>query len=207
MFNLYKYGTCLWDATGIGAQTTQSQHPQSENSGKGVHEETALDSWWPSKQTFREDHADWNDVDADSCFASPPSPTTRGEGVGSVVWEQPQSAEPDDQANRDPGVWLLEPWGGWSETSQGWASRRYETVQFTSGHLGEYSVSSVQSLSCVRLFVSPMDCSTPGFPVHHQLPELAQTHVYWVGNTIQPFHPLSSPSPPTFNLSQHWGLF
>lgn len=44
MFNLYKYGTCLWDATGIGAQTTQSQHPQSENSGKGVHEETALDS-------------------------------------------------------------------------------------------------------------------------------------------------------------------
>ena len=46
-----------------------------------------------------------------------------------------------------------------------------------------------------------MDCSTPGFPVHHQLPELAQTHVHPVGDAIQPFHPLSSPSPPAFNLS------
>ena len=52
-----------------------------------------------------------------------------------------------------------------------------------------------------------MDCSTPGFPVHHQLPELAQTHVHRVGNAIQPCHPLSSPSPPTFSLSQHQGLF
>ena len=48
-----------------------------------------------------------------------------------------------------------------------------------------------------------MDCSTPGFPVHHQLPELTQTHVHWVGDAIQPSHPLSSPSPPAFNLSQH----
>ena len=53
----------------------------------------------------------------------------------------------------------------------------------------------------------PMDCSTPGFPVHHQLLELAQTHVHWVGDAIQPSHPLSSPSPPTFNLSQHQDLF
>ena len=53
----------------------------------------------------------------------------------------------------------------------------------------------------------PMDCSTPGFPVHHQLPELTQTHVHWVGDTIQPSHPLSSHSLPTFNLSQHQGLF
>ena len=53
----------------------------------------------------------------------------------------------------------------------------------------------------------PMDCSTPGFPVHHQLPEFTQTHVYWVGDGIQPSHPLSSPSLPTFNLSQHQGLF
>ena len=53
----------------------------------------------------------------------------------------------------------------------------------------------------------PMDCSSPGFPVHHQLPELAQTHVHWVGDTIQPSHPLSSLSPPTFNLSRHQGLF
>ena len=52
-----------------------------------------------------------------------------------------------------------------------------------------------------------MDCSTPGFPVHHQLLEPAQTHVHRVGDAIQPSHPLSSPSPPTFNLSQHPGLF
>ena len=52
-----------------------------------------------------------------------------------------------------------------------------------------------------------MDCSTPGFPVHHQLLELAQTHVYQVGDAIQPSHPLSSPSAPALNLSQHQGLF
>ena len=52
----------------------------------------------------------------------------------------------------------------------------------------------------------PMDCSTPGFPVHHHLHELAQTHVHWVGDAIQPSCPLSSPSP-AFNLSQHQGLF
>ena len=46
----------------------------------------------------------------------------------------------------------------------------------------------------------PMDCSMPGFPVHHQLPELVQTHVYRVGDAIQPSHPLSSPSSPAFSL-------
>ena len=51
------------------------------------------------------------------------------------------------------------------------------------------------------------DYSTPGFPVHHQPLELTQTHVHWVGDTIQPSHPLSSPSPSTFNLSQHQALF
>ena len=52
-----------------------------------------------------------------------------------------------------------------------------------------------------------MDCSTSGFPVHHQLPELAQTHVYRVGDVLQPSHPLLSPSSPTFNLFQHQDLF
>ena len=52
----------------------------------------------------------------------------------------------------------------------------------------------------------PMDCSTPGLPVRHQLPELAQTHVHRVSDAIQPSHPLLSPSPPAFNLSQHQGL-
>ena len=53
----------------------------------------------------------------------------------------------------------------------------------------------------------PMDHSMPGFPVHHQLLKLAQTHVYEVGDAIQPSHPLSSPSPPALNPSQHQGLF
>ena len=54
---------------------------------------------------------------------------------------------------------------------------------------------------------NPNNCSTLGFPVHHQLPELVQIHVHRVGDAIQPSHPLLSPSPPTFNLSQHQGLF
>ena len=53
----------------------------------------------------------------------------------------------------------------------------------------------------------PMNRNTPGLPVHHQLPESTQTHVHWVGDAIQPSHPLSSPSPPALNLSQHQGLF
>ena len=74
-------------------------------------------------------------------------------------------------------------------------------------HLFEagFSVSSVAH-SCPTL-CNPMDCSTPGFPVHHHLSELALTHVHRVGDAIKPSHPLSSPSPPTFNLSQHQGLF
>ena len=60
--------------------------------------------------------------------------------------------------------------------------------------------------SCLTL-CDPMDCSTPGLPVHHQLPELTQTHAHQVGDAIQPSYPLSSPSRPTFNLSQHQGLF
>ena len=60
--------------------------------------------------------------------------------------------------------------------------------------------------SCPTLY-DPMDSSMPGFPIHHQLLELAQTHVLWVGDAIQPSHPWLSPSPPAFNLSQHQGLF
>ena len=68
-------------------------------------------------------------------------------------------------------------------------------------------INSVQLLSHVRLFATPMDCSTTGIPVHRQLLEFIQTHVHWVGDAIQPSHPLSSPSPPALNLSQHQGLF
>ena len=60
--------------------------------------------------------------------------------------------------------------------------------------------------SCLTL-CDPMDCSTPGLPVHHQLLEFTQTHVHWAGDGIQPSHPLLSPSSLAFNLSQHQGLF
>ena len=70
------------------------------------------------------------------------------------------------------------------------------------------SFSSVQfSPSVVSHSLCPMNRSTPGFPVHHELPESTQTHVHRVSDVIQPSHPLSSPSPPAFNLSQHQGLF
>ena len=66
--------------------------------------------------------------------------------------------------------------------------------------------SSVQSLSHVQL-CDPMNRSTPGLPVHHQLPQFTQTHAHRVSDAIQPSHPLSSPSPPAPNPSQHQGLF
>ena len=65
--------------------------------------------------------------------------------------------------------------------------------------------SSFQLLSHVQLCI-PIDCSMPGFPVHQQLPELAQICVHRTGDAIQPSHPLSSPSPPAFNVAQHQGL-
>ena len=68
------------------------------------------------------------------------------------------------------------------------------------------SSSSSVTQSCLTL-CDPMNCSTPGLPFHHQILEIAQTHVHWVGDAIWPSHPLSSPSPPTLNLCQHQGLF
>ena len=70
-----------------------------------------------------------------------------------------------------------------------------------------YSVQfSSVAQSCLTLCY-PMDCSTPGLPVHHQLPEFTQTHVRRVGDAIPPSHPPSSPSPTAINLSQHQSLF
>ena len=68
-----------------------------------------------------------------------------------------------------------------------------------------HSLASVQFSCSVVSLCNPMDCSMPGFPVHHQLP--AHTHVHQAGDAIQPSHPLLAPSPPAFNLSQHQGLF
>ena len=72
-------------------------------------------------------------------------------------------------------------------------------------HFSSVQFSSVAQ-SCSTL-CNPMNRSTPDLPVHHQLPEFTQTHVHRVGDAIQPSHPLSSPSPPTSNLSHNQGLF
>ena len=77
-------------------------------------------------------------------------------------------------------------------------------TQANTVHLS-YQFSSVAQ-SCPTLW-DPMDCSTPRLPIHHQLPESTQTHVHRVNDAILPSHPLSSPSPPAFHLSQHQGLF
>ena len=74
-------------------------------------------------------------------------------------------------------------------------SKPFSSVQFSS--VGQ---------SCPTLY-DHIDCSMPAFPVHHQLLRFTQTHVHWVGDAKQPSHPLSSPSPPAFSLSQHQGLF
>ena len=83
-------------------------------------------------------------------------------------------------------------------------------IKTTAFALMEFTHSSRQlssvAQSCPTL-CDPMDCSTSGLPVHHQVLEFTQTHVHWVGDAIQPSHPLSSPSPPAFNLSQHQVLF
>ena len=81
-----------------------------------------------------------------------------------------------------------------------WVKHLWRFVYFSQSH----QFSSVAQ-SCLTLG-NPIDCTMPGFPVHHQLPELTQTHVHWVSDTTQSSHPLLSP-PSAFNLSQHQGLF
>ena len=87
-----------------------------------------------------------------------------------------------------------------------------EDIQITNTHNIKilHSICQVQfssvAQSCPTL-CDPMNHSTPGLPVHHQLPEFTQTHVHRVGDAMQPSHPLSSPSPPAPNPSQHQGIF
>ena len=82
---------------------------------------------------------------------------------------------------------------------------RFFTTESPGKPLLLHQFSSVTQ-SCPTL-CDPMDCSMPGFPVHHQLPEITQTHVHRISDAIQPSHPLLSSSPPAFNLSQHQHLF
>ena len=83
------------------------------------------------------------------------------------------------------------------------------TTSFFLSNFGKYKISvqfSSVAQSCSTL-CDPMNHSTPGLPVHHQLQEFTQTHVHWVHDAIQPSHPRSSPSPPAPNPSQHQSLF
>ena len=87
---------------------------------------------------------------------------------------------------------------------------RFPNLDSTIIAFGTHICLAVMLISSVQWYPTlcdPMDCKTPGLPDHHQLPEFTQTHAHWVGDVIQPSHPLSSPSPPAFNLSQHQGLF
>ena len=104
------------------------------------------------------------------------------------------------------GPFQSEPWRAGSPLCGWWPWRAHKGA--LPHHLGSSRCSiqfSAVAQSCLAL-CDPMDCSTPGFPVHHQLPELAQTHVHWVGDAIQSSHPLLSPSP-AFSLSQNQSLF
>ena len=96
---------------------------------------------------------------------------------------------------------------GWTEELGRLQSMGVQRVRYDWTYTWEVSLQfSSVAQSCPTL-CHPMNRSTPGFPVHHQLPESTQTHVHWVGDAIQPSHPLSSLSPPAFNLSQHQGVF
>ena len=82
-----------------------------------------------------------------------------------------------------------------------------DSVSCRLSHLSPIFLRAISSVQSCPTLCDPMNRSTPGFPVHHQLLESTQTHVNWVGDAIQPSYPLSSPSPPALNLSQHQGLF
>ena len=82
------------------------------------------------------------------------------------------------------------------------SNKYFKHLMYTENHSSCCSVTN----SCPAL-CNPMNCSTPGFPILHHLLKFTQTHIHWVSDAIQPFHPLSLPSPPALNLSQHQGLF
>ena len=105
--------------------------------------------------------------------------------------------------------YLLKGGWAWSICMRGGYTRLGKSqAVFISLMMGQELCLNVQfSRSVGSDSLQPHGCSMPGFPVHQQLPELAQTHIHQVSDAIQPSHLLSSPSPPAFNLSQHQGLF
>ena len=101
--------------------------------------------------------------------------------------------------------------GAWRDTvhrvAKSQTRLQWLSTHTTMEHDTNFANTVVQSIGHLQLFCNPVYCSMPGFSVHHQLLDLAQTHVHRVNDAIQQSHPLSSPSPPAFNLSQHQNLF
>ena len=98
----------------------------------------------------------------------------------------------------------------WGDAATSWHQEQQVCVGAGGGEEGFTKLALYREFSSVQSYLTlcdPMDCSTPGLPVHHQLPEFTQTHVHQVGDAIQQSYPLSSPSPPALNISQHQGLF
>ena len=121
-------------------------------------------------------------------------------------------------AGLEDWVWVISMYGNWPEDSILYLLMK--TVKLWEGKATTPTNTWMKILLCHRLIVQfssvaqscptlcdPVNLSMPDLPVHHQLPESTQTHVHWVNDTIQPSHPLSSPSPPALNLSQRQGLF
>ena len=123
-------------------------------------------------------------------------PSVTSSSFLSSFWDYVHSWKEDRAQWPGPGLATLPP-----DVEGGVLGRQASRVKIL-----QWSVSSVQLLSCVWLFATPWTAAMPGFPVYHQLLELIQTHVHRVGDAIQPSHPLSSPSP-AFNLSQYQDLF
>ena len=132
---------------------------------------------------------------------------TQESQVQSLGWED--SLEKETATHSNILAWKI-PWTeepGWLQSMGSVKSIQRVGHDWMPKHAKEIPVQfSSVALLCPTL-CDPMNRSTPGLPVHHQLPEFAQTHVHWVGDAIQPSHPLSSPSPPAPNPSQHRGLF
>ena len=116
-------------------------------------------------------------------------PSKQETGVQTLSWEAPLKKEMATYSSIL--AWEI----SWAEEPDGLRKVQFNSVQFSS-----------VTQSCPTL-CDPMNCSTPGLSVHHQLPEFTQTHVQWVSDAIQPSHSLSYPSLPALNPSQHQGLF
>ena len=118
--------------------------------------------------------------------------------VWKILWRRKRQPTPIFLSGKSHGQRSLEGYSLWCHKR---CSHNLATKQ-------QYFSDQIRSVSqlCPTL-CDPMNRSTPGLPLHHQLPEFTQTHVHRVSDAIQPSRPLSSPSPPAFNLTQHQGLF